>query len=105
MRAYAEDWAGSLRSFHYCIEVINATPSVAARLPPKNTGEEDQGETSVEYRPRYPGRVEFKLFVPNLDKASLVLRETVLTTQDDFVRLLVSGICPQIRLKWSDVLL
>ncbi|MCX6967748.1 MAG: hypothetical protein NTZ46_08235 [Verrucomicrobia bacterium] len=98
-------WSDALKHFRYCIEVTQSSPCVPAKLPPKIRKAAPPDAEDVETCPRYPGRVEFKLFVPNEDKTGLTLRETGIMTQDEFTRLLITGESPKLTLKWAEMLL
>ena len=103
--AYEGLWSDALKNFRYCIEVTRATPASPAKLPPKTAKEEPSDDANKEIRPRYPGRVEFKLFVPNEEKTKLTVREACEMTQDEFIRLLISGNSEKVKLKWAETLL
>jgi hypothetical protein len=83
-----EPWSEALKSICYCIEVKMASPSVPGKLPSKDPNKAKDPKNSW---PRNPGRVDFKLFVPNSTRSGVVLEKECSMTQDAFVRLLITG--------------
>jgi hypothetical protein len=75
-----QTWAAALRHIRYCFHVSGAT----AVSSPTTTA------------PRQPGTITFTVSAPNDSRTALSHIRTYTVTQDDFVRLLISG--------WSDQL-
>lgn len=80
-KAY-DQWSEALKHIHYCIHVTHAT---AVR----------PSETSV---PRKTGSVTFELLVPNPSHSGLTFAATHTSTQDELVRFIIAGVCPQLEL-------
>jgi len=83
--AYQGDWNAVLTKFRNCIEVIEASPAVPGRLPPKGPAKSDQS------RSRYPGKLSFKLYIHNVDEQRISACGIYTVSQDEFIRLLISG--------------
>lgn len=73
--AYSLPWAEALRHIRYSIQIIGAAPASSA--------------TALQARD--PGRVAYRLYSPNVDRTNLVPMATHNTTQDDFMRFLITG--------------
>jgi len=88
-----ETWSETVRKMQYCIEVTRSSPAIPGKLPPKSPGAEDKS------RPRNSGDVEFKLFIPDSNRAGIALLGIKKMTQDEFLKLLITGDSAGVRLK------
>ena len=69
------DWLKALKTLGICVQVCGASDAIAAQSS----------------RPRNSGSIHFDLYVPNEDKTRLVHKGSHRTSQDAFVRYLISG--------------
>lgn len=70
-----KDWNIAMKEIHTVLQISRAS----AAAPATN----DQ--------PRFPGRVEFRILRPDKNRASLDEDQSLVLTQDEFVRYLITG--------------
>ncbi len=77
----------NLHNFDICLDVIESLPA----KPAQRFKEETEQGTEIRHEPREPGAVWFMIYQPDSSRKELVERREMKLTQDEFIRLLISG--------------